>query len=237
MNRAIQEKLLVFNTKSFQKKRGSRLSAFEEEEKAYLQPLPASHYEMAVWATAKVPFDYLITVDKNKYSVPFDLIGHTVDIRYCSKTVEVFFHNNRVASHSRQYGYCDPQIQPGHMPIKHRKYLNNNADTFLDWAKTVGKSTHALMQSFISSVKVEQISYKNCRALMKLTDNYTMTRIEQACSRALFYTPTPSIRTIKTILKTGQDKIQPEKESDTPASNNTRAFIRGIDYYGGDSND
>lgn len=237
MNNAIQEKLRVFNTKPFQKKRGSRWSAFEEEEKAYLQPLPASPYEMAVWSTAKVPFDYLITVDKNKYSVPFDLIGHTVEIRSTAQTVEVFFHNNRVASHIRQYGYGEPQIQPGHMPLKHRKYLTNNADTFLDWAKTVGKSTQALMQSFINAVKVEQMSYKNCRALMKLADTYPLSRIEQACSRALFYTPTPSIRTLKTILKTGQDQIQPESAADRPSSKNTHAFIRGIDYFKGDAND
>ena len=40
LNEAIQEKLKDFNERPFQKKEGNRLSAFEDEEKSYLQPLP-----------------------------------------------------------------------------------------------------------------------------------------------------------------------------------------------------
>ena len=42
LNIAIQEKMAEFNERPFQKRKGSRLSAFEEEEKPYLQPLPAT---------------------------------------------------------------------------------------------------------------------------------------------------------------------------------------------------
>ena len=42
LNKAIHEKLEEFNAKPFQKKKGSRLSAFLEEEKDFLMPLPAS---------------------------------------------------------------------------------------------------------------------------------------------------------------------------------------------------
>ena len=93
LNSAIKEKLAEFNEKSFQKKSGSRLSAFEDEEKSYLLPLPASTYEIAVWATATIQPDYLITVDKIKYSVPYVFIGKEVNIRYTGKAIEVFFHN------------------------------------------------------------------------------------------------------------------------------------------------
>ena len=48
MNRAIREKLHEFNEKLFQKKKGSRITAFEEEEKNFLMPLPASPYETDV---------------------------------------------------------------------------------------------------------------------------------------------------------------------------------------------
>ena len=91
LNDAIFVKLEEFNSKPFQKKEGSRLSAFLNEEKPYLTPLPASPYELAVWSTAIVQSDYLISDGKNKYSVPFDLIGEEVNIRLTSRTVEVFF--------------------------------------------------------------------------------------------------------------------------------------------------
>ena len=110
--------------------------AFENEEKPYLQPLPASPYEMAVWSTATIQPDYLITVEKIKYSVPYEFIGHSVDIRTTTKTIEVFFHNNRIASHIRRYGSSDPQILKEHMPDNHKRYLSWNRDTFLEWART-----------------------------------------------------------------------------------------------------
>lgn len=41
-------------------------------------PLPKAPSEPAVWSTAKVQNDYLISDGINKYSVPFDLIGEQV---------------------------------------------------------------------------------------------------------------------------------------------------------------
>ncbi len=237
LNSAIQTKLLEFNTKPFQKKNGSRLSAFEEEERSFLQPLPASPYEMAVWSTAKIQPDYLITVEKNKYSVPFEFIGHEVDIRSTSKTIEVFFQNNRIASHVRRYEIGDPEIVPAHMPENHRKYLTWNQDTFLEWAEAVGKSTLIVMKSFLSSTKVEQLSYKTCGSLMKLADRYSVKRIEDACTRVLSYTPAPSLKNIQAILKTGQDKVNPQKDRDTPKPSGNYGFTRGADYFGGGRND
>lgn len=237
LNEAIRIKLNEFNSKPFQKKQGSRLQAFEEEEKSFLLPLPASPYEMAVWSTATIQPDYLITVEKCKYSVPYEFIGHTVDIRYTSKTIEVFFQNNRIASHVRRYGICDPQILPEHMPDNHRKFLTWNKDTFLDWAETVGQSTLAVMKAFLSSYKVEQQSYKSCGALMKLADRYSVTRIEGACSRALSYTPNPSLRSIKTILNTGQDKVKPNKQATKPQPSGRYGFTRGAEYFGGGRHD
>src|SRR5699024_1565598 len=87
-------------------------------------------------STAKVPLDYLITDGKNKYSVPFDLIGEEVDIRLTKTMVEVFFHGSRVASHKRVLRPLrDPIVQPEHMPIEHRKYLTYNADEFIRWGQ------------------------------------------------------------------------------------------------------
>ena len=101
---AIRQKLDEFNDKPFQKKPGSRKSAFVEEEKALLLPLPASPCELATWSVATVQYDYHIFVDKNHYSVPYEYIRHQVDVRITSKTIEVYYHNHRIASHVRVRG-------------------------------------------------------------------------------------------------------------------------------------
>lgn len=91
LNKAIREKLEEFNTKPFQKKKGSRLTAFIEEEKDFLMPLPASPYETAVWSTAAIQSDYLMTVGNCKYSVPYEFIGKKVDFRTTENSIEVFY--------------------------------------------------------------------------------------------------------------------------------------------------
>lgn len=83
LNRAIRKKLLTFNQKLFQKKEGSRLELFLENEKPLLSPLPATRFELSDWKTATVQFNYHISVDKMLYSVPFeDRFGMIVDIEY-----------------------------------------------------------------------------------------------------------------------------------------------------------
>lgn len=98
---AVGEKLEELNNYPFKKREGNRNTAYLEEEMSFMKPLPLTPYEPAVWSTAKVQQDYLITDGKNKYSVPFDLIGEQVDIRLTKNTVEAYYHGSRVASHPR----------------------------------------------------------------------------------------------------------------------------------------
>ena len=145
---AVKEKLDKLNKTPFKKREGCRYSAYKEEQ-SFMKPLPLTPFDPAVWSTAKVPLDYLITDGKNKYSVPFDLIGEQVDIRLTKDTVEVFFHGSRVASHPRSAtNRRDPVIQPEHMPTEHRKYLSYNADDFTVWAMSIGNSTAKVVDDY-----------------------------------------------------------------------------------------
>ncbi len=135
LNKAIREKLEEFNAKLFQKKKGSRLTTFIEEEKDFLMPLPASLYETAVWSTATIQPDYLITVGNCKYSVLYEFIGKKVDIRTTENSIEVFYHNNLIASHVRRTYSLESVYMPEHMPEKRRKFLEYNTESFLDWGK------------------------------------------------------------------------------------------------------
>ncbi len=94
---AVAEKLEDLNNRPFQKRVGNRRLAYENEEKEFMQPLPKTPFESAVWSTATVQNNYLITDGINKYSVPFGLIGEEVAIRTTKDTVEVFFHGDRIA--------------------------------------------------------------------------------------------------------------------------------------------
>jgi hypothetical protein len=66
-------------------------------------------------------------------------------------------------------------------------------------------------------------------ALLKLSDKYSAPRLEAACKRALSYTLSPSFKSIRTILATGQDKLPDEESVDTSSQ---FGFTRGPGYYG-----
>ena len=237
LNKAIHKKLEEFNAKPFQKKKGSRLSAFLEEERDFLMPLPASPYETAVWSTATIQPDYLITVGNCKYSVPYEFIGKKVDIRAAENSIEVFYHGDRIASHVRKMYAPEPIYLPEHMPENHRKFLEYNTESFLDWGKSMGHSTHLVIKHFLFMHKVEQQGYKSCASLMKLADRYGTDRLENACAKALSYTPNPSLKNISTILKNGQDKVVLTSESASVSNKESLKYgiTRGASYYkGGD---
>ena len=232
LNAAIREKLTAFNSKPFQKKEGSRLSIFLEEEKPLLIVLPATPFELATWKIATVQFNYHIAVDKMHYSVPYEYIKHKVDVRLTQRMVEVFYNNHRICSHPRLHGRAGQyHTVESHMPEDHKKYVQWNGDRFIHWAESIGPSTAIVIRAILSSHKVEQQAYKSCMGLLKLADKYSVARIEASCQKALSYTPMPSYKSVKTILTTGQDKVQ---DLQPPKTNNSavHGFTRGAEYYG-----
>lgn len=241
---AVRIKLEELNLREFKQREGCRRSAYLEEEKAFMKPLPHGRYELAVWnPNIKVGTDYLVSDGRNKYSVPFDLIGEKVDIRLTSSTVEVFFHGGRVASHVRKsVAQREPIVNPDHMPMEHRKYLNYNTEDFTAWAKSIGDNTAKVVTYFLTASKEPEQGYKACASLTKLGERYGKSRLETACTEVLKYTSAPSIRLLNTLLKSGASSGSAAKSnaSRTESSHgNTNAYgiTRGAAYYGRNGKD
>ena len=234
LNTAIVERLHDFNHKPFQKKDGSRASLFKEE-KPFLLPLPKANFEMSEWKIATVGYNYHINVDCQNYSVPFEYIKQSVNVRITRNVIEVFFEGNRICSHVRKYGKPSQySTTEAHMPPDHQKYTEWNGDRFRNWASKIGVHTAAVIEVLLTSNKVEQQGYKSCMALLKLADKHSVVRLEAACERALGYTPRPSYKSVAAILKSGQDKLPTEPEPTSSASE--YGITRGAGYYGGAAN-
>ena len=231
LNRAIREKLEQFNQRLFQKKEGSRLSLFLEDEKPLLAPLPTSRFELSDWKTATVQFNYHISVDGMLYSVPYEYIKKKVDVKVTDTTIEIFYNHNRIASHLRLKG------RPGkystvteHMPEDHQKHLEWNGDRFRKWAERIGINTYTVVNAILTSKRVEQQTYRSCMGLLKLTDKYSEAMLEAACKKALSYTASPSYKSIKNMLVTGSVK-QESETSDSKTTHKAHGITRGADYY------
>ena len=117
------------------------------------------------------------------------------------------------------------------MPPEHQKYLEWTGERFLRWAGQIGENTTAVVRLFLSAYKVEQQGYKACMGILKLADKYSSERLENACKKALTFTPRPSLKNIQAILSSGQDQ-NTESAEERPSSSQY-GFTRGAEYYEG----
>lgn len=199
---AVAEKLEELNGFPFKKRLGNRRQAYMNEEKAFMQPLPVNPFEPAVWSDAVVLTDYCISDGMNRYSVPYDLIGETVQVRTARDSVEVFFHDNRVACHVRLHQrQVDPVIKMEHMPDKHKKYLSYTKDAFMEWGENAGKYISDVINTFLTEGRAPEQGYKSCRNLMGLVEKYGTEKVDDACRQITSYSGRPNIKALMHLLK------------------------------------
>ena len=88
-----------------------------EQERPLLMPT-AGHPSFRLEASQPriVPTDYLVAFDSNRYSVPFTLIGQTVDVRRRQGQVEISHRGRVVACHPELPGRYQIAILPEHGP-------------------------------------------------------------------------------------------------------------------------
>ena len=230
LNAEIWKRLKDFNRRPFQKKEGSRYTLFLQEELPLLAPLPTARYELAEWKQATVQFNYHISVAGMQYSIPYEYIGKKVNVRITGSVIEVFYNQNRIASHPRLYGRKGQySTVTEHMPKDHQEYLEWNGDRFRKWAERIGINTYKVINGLLLSKRVEQQSYKACMGLLKLAEKYSPAQLEAACQTALTYTETPSYKSISSMLAVSKDASGVTAEE--PKATNSHGITRGAAYY------
>ena len=230
LNAEIWKRLKDFNRRPFQKKEGSRYTLFLQEELPLLAPLPTARYELAEWKQATVQFNYHISVAGMQYSIPYEYIGKKVNVRITGSVIEVFYNQNRIASHQRLYGRKGQySTVTEHMPKDHQEYLEWNGDRFRKWAERIGINTYKVINGLLFSKWVEQQSYKACMGLLKLAEKYSPAQLEAACQTALTYTETPSYKSVSSLLAVSKDAGCVTAEE--PKATNSHGITRGAAYY------
>lgn len=87
-----------------------------------------------------------------KYSVHYDLIGQTIDLRLTRNLVEAYCQDSGVAVRVRlAAAQRDPAVKPEHIPEMHRKYFGYNEHEFPTWAAGVGSKTLYVIRHFLPS--------------------------------------------------------------------------------------
>lgn len=227
LNRAIRELLDALNERPFQKLEGSRRSVFEQLDKPALGKLPAERYVYAEWRRLHVHPDYHVETETCLYSVPYHLVGEVVDVRLTATTVEVFFRQERVASHPRLYGRGKRSTSDLHMPPAHRAQAEQTVESLSVQAHHVGENTGRLVEAVFARYRPPALGIRTCQGILSLARRYP-DRIEQAAARALSHHAL-SYGRLKAILEKNLDRLP--FESPPPGDAAVHENVRGAAYF------
>lgn len=234
LNRALRIRCDAFNREPFQARPGSRHQVFEEEDRPALSPLPSEPFETEAWISCRVHPDYHIAIGHFLYSVPCRLVGEEVDVRLTKRTVEIFYREERVASHPRN---SDPRHRfrtcREHMPPNHRGYLDQSQKALLERAEQVGSGAVLFFQVLFLRRHYPPQAYRTCQGILGLLKAYSPERLNAACELAV-QMQSGSYRDVQGILKTGADRKTPVSPDPVP-SLPTHENVRGKEYYDGRS--
>lgn len=233
LNELIWEKLTEVNNAPFQKKKGSRRSVFEEEEEPYLQPLRYPAFQITDWRIAKVQLNYHIQVDRNYYSVPYEYVQCSVEVRLTENLIEVYFKQSRIASHKRQLALIGQySTLVDHMPDHHRLYMEHTPDSAREWAEDIGPFTLSFVEKILSN-NVEKQALKVLLNFQNLTKKHPLSLIETSCEILLTITEQPTLSTFKSILTRQKKRLDKKATTTNHLVDDSHGFVRGATYFGG----
>lgn len=207
LNKEIRKLLEAYNDVLFQRKKGSRKELFQSIERSQLKPLPSTGYELKDYRRAKVQkMGYVyFSPDKSYYSVPYQYIGHHTQIHYTQRWVEVFYNNQRIATHKRHPGIGIYNTKKEHLASSHQKYKQWSPEYFKTKAKPHGVAVMQFIEGLLNQFDYPEIGYKRAMGVIQLHKQYGSERLNNACQRAL-YGNALSYRRVKNILKNNLDK-------------------------------
>jgi len=231
LNKTILKYLGELSARPFQKREGSRQSEFIKIDKPALRTLPTYKFEIADVVTRNVGDNYHIEFDGFYYSVPYIHYKEKVILRATKNMIEVVDNNHvRIASHKRRVLTSEGRYvtNTAHMPPHHKAVHESrgfDGNRYRQWAKNIGENTYMVIETLLSSVKVEEQGYKSCMGILQLSKKYSDIILETACKRARelgSYTYTTVNSSIKYVAKEAAKtpSILPEHEN-----------IRGSEYY------
>jgi len=228
LNQAIEEETKKLNDKPMAVINKSRYDLFVEIEKPVLKSLPSERFVIVSWTKAKVHIDYHVKAEKTYYSVPYALIGETVDIMQSGAVVEIYHKGKRVASHmsvNKPGAFVTENL---HMPAEHRQYLEWTPARIKLWGQKIGPCTKTLMEEIMNHRVHPEHGFRSCLGIIRLSKMYSPERVENACKRALEL-QAYNYKSVKSLLQTGLESspIAIENKKIVLLHDN----IRGNGYY------
>lgn len=212
----------------------SRSQQFEELERQALQPLNPYPFELmsAQMSTVNKFGHVLLSVDKRYYSVPFNLIGKKLKIKYSSQKLEVYNDVDIVAVHERckEKGRRYVTLQD-HLASHHKFLAEWNPQYFMASATAIGEAVANYIAKILAREQYPEQSFRSCSGVLSFAKRAGIgpQRLINACKRADSY-GVYNYNIIDQILRSKADHIVFDDEEE-PSTMPSHENIRGQNYY------
>lgn len=179
------------------------LMLFGKVEQAALQPLPSEPFALCEIRTAKVHPDCHVVVSGSYYSAPYTLVGQQLDVYVHERVVELYHHQELVATHLRCQAAGQWQTRLADYPPHKAAYLQRTPQICREQAAQIGPATARVAGQLLDDRPLDRL--RSVQAILRLTDSVGPNRLEAACERAWYYGDV-SYRRIKGILNAALDR-------------------------------
>lgn len=228
LNDALHGAIEVINDRTpFRDQSLSRRQIFLDAEKDLLAQLPRKPFVMTVWKKSKVAPNWHITIDSAHYSIPYQHVGLTLDVRICGEQLDVLNKGHIIATHrvATQRGAYVTDI--AHCPpgMEDPNSLWSSA-YFLTQASRVGPCTHAAIDALLSTKPIIAQAYLPARNILGMGKGDSKVILEEACRRLIGQGKTPRAITY-TAVKNMMAAVRADLKSRPGVVDDARVPKRG----------
>jgi len=186
---------------------------FEQIERPALMGLPATRFTPRTWHRAKVASDCHVQVDGCRYSVPYRLVGQTLDV--CLKAFDIEFYHEQALVKTHV-------IRPGSRritdvadyPPNHAAYLSRDPAWCRKRAEEIGPACLEVICRLMEPYALHHL--RSCQGILGFATKHGPASVEAACQTALTVGD-PTYQTIKGLLQQGLPTISPRPNGDNGA--------------------
>lgn len=199
------------------------LQRFEQVERARLQPLPSTPYDLAIWKRVKLHRDGYVVFDDAFYSAPCRLLGQTLLVRGGSQQVRLYTSDyTLVATHARAQQPGERLTHPDHLPPAKAPGVLWTRATCRALAAEVGPATADLVSQLLDDRVVDR--HTRAIRILRLRSQVGERRLEDACARLLAFGDL-RYATLKRVLDQGLE-LQAPALVPLPTPTPARTFVR-----------
>jgi len=219
----------LLNDKKIRKLGKSRRELFEELDRPALKPLPASPYVLREFKRCRVNIDYHIELEKAYYSVPYQLVGKEMDVRFEATTVEIFHQHKRVAIHNRIYQPGGSSTKKEHMASSHRAYAEWTPSRMITWGASIGNNTANLFEEIMESKQHPEMGFRTCLGIMNCAKHYQDKQAIELTSQKMIELKSYRVKHFKSILQNKTYLVM--KKETVNIFPQDHSNLRGANYY------